>query len=337
MKLLILPMLAALAALFSFTDKASSYQSSRNELSTGLSMPVDTPRIKHFGKIEVKKITGKIRSVDMEKLEVVIINGIRYSASVQLGKFKYATLKADELIVTPPGDDRANSLYGISSAFGVLEFKNATITPLMINAKNKPLFILDGEEQADMKALQGLEPGIIKDIVFLKDSKATSKYGIKAKNGVVEITTEETLTIGTVIQEGITDEKMIAPPIVDEGRAIVEAPASEDPNKIYEMVEIDAEFKGGIALWKKYLEANLDQKVPKKKGAPAGTYTVWAQFIVDKEGKISDIKALSNHGYGMEEEVIRLIKTTNTKWVPAVQNGRQVKSYKKQPVTFIVE
>ncbi|MBD0333129.1 MAG: TonB family protein, partial [Chitinophagaceae bacterium] len=65
------------------------------------------------------------------------------------------------------------------------------------------------------------------------------------------------------------------------------------------------------------------------------TYTVIIQFIVDKEGNISDVKALTNHGYGMEQEAMRAVKKA-PKWTPAIQNGRQVKAYRKQPITFIV-
>ncbi|HRF18123.1 MAG TPA: hypothetical protein PK977_08135, partial [Chitinophagaceae bacterium] len=69
-------------------------------------------------------------------------------------------------------------------------------------------------------------------------------------------------------------------------------------------VEIEARFPGGDAIWRRYLERNLDGSTPTKNGAPEGTYTVVVQFIVDKEGNISDVKALTNHGYGMEAEVV---------------------------------
>ena len=62
---------------------------------------------------------------------------------------------------------------------------------------------------------------------------------------------------------------------------------------------------------------------PVDNGAPEGTYTVYVQFVVDKEGNISDVKALTNHGYGMEEEAVRVIKK-GPNWTPAIQNGRPV-------------
>jgi hypothetical protein len=50
---------------------------------------------------------------------------------------------------------------------------------------------------------------------------------------------------------------------------------------------------------------------------------------------ITDIKQLTNHGFGMEDEVIRVI-SKGPKWNPAIQNGKQVKAYRRQPVTFQV-
>ena len=51
---------------------------------------------------------------------------------------------------------------------------------------------------------------------------------------------------------------------------------------------------------------------------------------------MSDVRALTNHGYGMETEAIRAIKK-GPKWLPAIQNGRQVKASHKQPITYIVD
>ena len=73
--------------------------------------------------------------------------------------------------------------------------------------------------------------------------------------------------------------------------------------------------------------------MPVKNGCKPGEYTVVIQFIVEKDGSVSDVRALTNHAFGMEEEAVRVIKK-EPYWVPAVQNGRQVKAYRKQPITF---
>lgn len=142
--------------------------------------------------------------------------------------------------------------------------------------------------------------------------------------------------IDVVNQEGIKDEGIVAPTVIDEGKQIVEEKPVEDENKIFDKVEIEASFPGGDAKWRRFLEQNANGQVATDNGAPEGTYTTVVQFVVDKEGNISDVKALTNHGYGMEQEAVRVIKK-GPKWTPAVQNGRQVKAFRKQPITFQVQ
>jgi protein TonB len=105
---------------------------------------------------------------------------------------------------------------------------------------------------------------------------------------------------------------------------------------IFEKVEIEASFPGGDEAWIKFLQSHLDPTVPTRMRAPKGKYTVWIQFIVDKDGKILEFKPLTTNGYGMEKEVIRILKKS-PKWKPAIQDGRTVRAYRKQPVTFVVE
>jgi len=141
--------------------------------------------------------------------------------------------------------------------------------------------------------------------------------------------------IDVINQEGIKDLNIQVPVVPDQGKQIVEVKKEEDENKIFDKVEIEAEFPGGDSKWRQYLERNANGQVATDNGAPEGTYTVVVQFVVDKEGNISDVRSLTNHGYGMEEEAIRVIKK-GPKWNPAIQNGRKVKAYRKQPITFQV-
>ena len=110
---------------------------------------------------------------------------------------------------------------------------------------------------------------------------------------------------------------------------------AENTDKIFDKVEIEPSFPGGASNWKMFLMKHLDASVPLKKKAPEGTYPTVIQFVVDKEGNITNIKPLTKHGYGMEEEAIRVIKA-GPKWVPAFQNGKKVNAYRNQPITFIL-
>lgn len=106
-------------------------------------------------------------------------------------------------------------------------------------------------------------------------------------------------------------------------------------DSIFTKVEAEIAFPGGDQVWRNFLVRNLNIEVPYNNGARPRKYTVVIQFVVDTAGNISDIKPLTNHGYGMEEEVMRVISKA-PKWIPALINGRKVKAYRKQPVTFLV-
>jgi periplasmic protein TonB len=104
---------------------------------------------------------------------------------------------------------------------------------------------------------------------------------------------------------------------------------------IFSKAEVDPSLPGGLKAWQRYLERTLNPKLAFDNGAPSGSYRVVVQFIVDKEGAVSSVKPLTTHGYGMEEEFMRVIKNV-PKWVPATQNGHKVKCYFMLPMTFIV-
>ena len=106
------------------------------------------------------------------------------------------------------------------------------------------------------------------------------------------------------------------------------------PNR-YGRIEVDAEFPGGLQAWATYLGTHLDADVPIRKRAPLGTYRVIIKFIVNKDGAVCDLESETSFGYGMEEEAIRVLRSSPL-WIPAIQDGRHVNAYKRQPITFRV-
>jgi len=149
---------------------------------------------------------------------------------------------------------------------------------------------------------------------------------------------EET-KIGTINQEGKKDEGFVAPPVEEKGTGVVEAPkkVEEDYDKVFTKVEKEAKFPGGMDGWKRYLERNLNANVAADDGAPPGNYTVKVQFIVDKEGGISNVQAIEipKACPSCGPEAVKVIKK-GPKWEPAVQNGRNVIYQAIQYVTFQV-
>lgn len=135
--------------------------------------------------------------------------------------------------------------------------------------------------------------------------------------------------IGTINRKG--DTCQVKPLPQDIGGNGIE---TQEP-EIFEKVEIEATFPGGEQKWRQYLERTLGGTNPADNGAPEGVYKTIVQFVVDVDGSISDVKALTDFGYGIEQAAIKTIKK-GPKWNPAIQNGRAVKAYRKQMITFQV-
>jgi len=155
---------------------------------------------------------------------------------------------------------------------------------------------------------------------------------VKPEEKIEEIKEDQVISTKTV--ESDNKDQIVQAPIEDNSKA-VEMPKDDDENKVFTKVEVDATYAGGESAWRRYLQNNLESGVPGENGAPSGTYTVIVRFIVARDGSVSDVVAETSHGFGMEQESVRAIKKSG-KWTPAIQNGRNVTAYKRQPITWVV-
>jgi len=119
---------------------------------------------------------------------------------------------------------------------------------------------------------------------------------------------------------------------------------SEDPNavepdlKVVEekeepltFVEQMHEFPGGQDAMMKFLYANM--RYPSIASEMGITGRVTLQFVVDKHGKIGNVKVLRGIGGGCDEEAIRVVKSMPS-WKPGRQNGKEVPVFFTLPVIF---
>lgn len=122
---------------------------------------------------------------------------------------------------------------------------------------------------------------------------------------------------------------------VDGGKGIIEVKKEEDENKIFEKVEIAASVN--ISQWRRHLERNLMRYIEAAAydGMEPGQYTVNVRFLVEKDGSISKVQALNDPGYGLGKGAVQVVKS-GPKWSPGEQNGRKVRSYHTQPITFVI-
>ena len=97
------------------------------------------------------------------------------------------------------------------------------------------------------------------------------------------------------------------------------------------MVEENPEFIGGMAKLYEYLGKNIQYPEMAKENGIQGK--VFVQFVVDKDGSLTDVQAIKGIGAGCDEEAVRVISKAK-KWKPGKQRGRAVKVRMILPITF---
>ena len=95
------------------------------------------------------------------------------------------------------------------------------------------------------------------------------------------------------------------------------------------------QFPGGEEALVKYLEQNLNHKLPQERGGPEGKYTVVLSFLVEEDGTLSNIEARTDPGYGTAEEAIRVIKN-GPNWIPSERDGKKGNYLKRMSIEFFV-
>ena len=96
-----------------------------------------------------------------------------------------------------------------------------------------------------------------------------------------------------------------------------------DENHVYNSfgLEITPSFPGGKAKLYQFIDDNY-KKSNKK---PTHQGKLFATFIIEKDGSLSDIKVLRDIGFGTGEELIRVLKLS-PKWKPGKQNDKEVRT-----------
>jgi TonB family protein len=99
--------------------------------------------------------------------------------------------------------------------------------------------------------------------------------------------------------------------------------------------ERDAIFEGGDIAWVEYLMRTLERNAPRKFWAGIISGIVILKFVVEPDGKLSNVTVESSSGYDeLDATAVRIIKRS-PRWIPAVQFGRKVRAYRRQPITFL--
>lgn len=122
----------------------------------------------------------------------------------------------------------------------------------------------------------------------------------------------------------------------DDGKIVIDAPSGEgdkdakivEDNTVYNAVEVKPDFPGGLQKFYDFVGKNYRAPEEDIKGK------VYVQFVVEKDGSLTDIKVMRDIGYGTGAEAIRVLKKS-PKWKPGIQNGRPVRVLYSLPISIV--
>ena len=101
-------------------------------------------------------------------------------------------------------------------------------------------------------------------------------------------------------------------------------------DSIYKISEVDKkpEFTGGESSFYKFIGSKFVVEDKRKYYGKIIT-----EFVVEKDGSLTDFKTISDFGFGSGDEAIRVLKLSPN-WVPAEKNGKVVRSVYNFPLTI---
>ena len=162
-------------------------------------------------------------------------------------------------------------------------------------------------------------PVIKKDNLVNEEDEIKLDEIEKSNKAIGAFTVEGTDEVGSEVLR-IRDE--IAQP---------EPPKTIEDNKIFEVVEQSPSFPGGDGALMSWLSKNI--KYPSMAAEISVQGRVIVQFVVEKDGSITDVQIAKSVDPSLDKEAARVIKSM-PHWIAGRQNGSPVRVRFTIPVTF---
>jgi len=102
----------------------------------------------------------------------------------------------------------------------------------------------------------------------------------------------------------------------------------------FTIIEVESQFKGGEVAWASYHRKKFQYPERALNNGIQGIVIIL--FIVNLDGKVEDATVIKSVEYSLDKEALRIIQESPN-WIPAMQNGVPVKSYKRQPIIFSLQ
>jgi len=104
-----------------------------------------------------------------------------------------------------------------------------------------------------------------------------------------------------------------------------------DNNAVYNTVEVQPIPPNGMAGFYKFLSDHI--KYPAKERADHVQGKVIMQFVIERDGSLTDIKILRSPAEALATEAVRVVKAAGN-WTPGTQGGKKVRVQFTIPVNF---
>jgi beta-lactamase regulating signal transducer with metallopeptidase domain len=109
---------------------------------------------------------------------------------------------------------------------------------------------------------------------------------------------------------------------------------SSGDNSVHKVGDLNIkqpDFPGGIIEFYKFVGQNF--RIPEEASKSKVETKIAMQFMVEKDGSLSEIKIVKDAGYGIGEEAMRILKLS-PKWIPGSQDGKPVRVLYSLPITI---
>ncbi|WP_343705307.1 M56 family metallopeptidase [Flavobacterium sp.] len=93
----------------------------------------------------------------------------------------------------------------------------------------------------------------------------------------------------------------------------------------------EPQFPGGIEKFYMFVGQNF--KMPTEFAKQKMEGKIFMEFMVEKDGSLSEFKIVKDLGYGVGDEAVRVLKLS-PKWIPATENGQAVRVMYSLPITL---
>jgi len=136
---------------------------------------------------------------------------------------------------------------------------------------------------------------------------------------------EEEIEINMDAETDVNETKVEIPiaPVIEEPK--------EDPNTIFTVVEETAAPIGGMGAFYEFVGKKIKYPAQAKRMGIEGK--VFVEFVIEKDGSLTDVKAIKGIGAGCDEEAVRIVQSA-PKWKPGKQRGKPVRQKMVLPISF---